>query len=145
MEKEPLKDDFLKNLLKSGETEKPRMDFTARVMQDVQQLEAEKARNPLWAWGSVLLGIAGLILIVVAYFAISPFLGEFNLFERIFAPERFADYLNAILSSFQGFLSLIEFLRESSLTLILLLVIPSLYVLDLVLKRTGSRTYLFMF
>jgi hypothetical protein len=145
MEKEQLKDDFLKNLLKAGETEKPRIDFTRLVMQDIQQLEAERARSPFWTWGNVMLGITGLVLLVLAYFAVSPFLGEMNLFGRIMAPERYAGYLNAILNSLQAFLSLIEFLRESSITLIVLLVIPSLYVLDLVLKRTGSRTYLFMF
>jgi glycopeptide antibiotics resistance protein len=145
MEQEQLKDDFLKNLLKSGEAEKPRLDFTARVMQDIQQLEAEKARNPLWTWGNILIAAGVLVTLILVYFVVTPFFGEFKLFSEGIAPERYGQYLNMILSSFQGFLSLIEFLRESTITLIVLVVIPSLYLLDLLLKRAGSRTYLFIF
>jgi hypothetical protein len=145
MEKEQLKDDFLKNLLKSGEAEKPRLDFTARVMQDIQQLEAEKARNPLFSWVNILMALGGLIVLVFVYFAVSPFLGDLQFLNINITPERYGQYMNTILNSFQGFLSLIEFLRESTITLIVLFVIPSLYLLDLLLKRVGSRTYLFMF
>lgn len=145
MEMEQLKDDFLKNLLKSGEAGKPRLDFTARVMQDIQQLEAEKARNPLFSWVNILMVLGGLIVLVVVYFAVSPFLGDLQFLNINITPERYGQYMNTILNSFQGFLSLIEFLRESTITLIVLFVIPSLYLLDLLLKRTGSRTYLFIF
>lgn len=145
MEKEQLKDDFLKNLLKSGEAGKPRLDFTARVMQDIEQLEAEKARNPLWTWGNILIAAGVLVAMILMYFVVSPFIGDFKLFSEGIAPERYGQYLNTILNSFQGFLSLIEFLRESTITLIVLFVIPALLLLDQVLKRVSSRTYLFLF
>lgn len=145
MEKEQLKDDFLKNLLKSGEAGKPRHDFTARVMQDIQQLEAEKARNPLWSWGNILIAAGALVALILMYFVVSPFIGDFKLFSEGIAPERYGQYLTMILNSFQGFLSLIEFLRESTITMIVLFVIPALVLLDQILKRVGSRTYLFMF
>ena len=145
MEKEQLKDDFLKNLLKSSEAGKPRLDFTARVMQDIQQLEAEKARNPLWSWGNILIAAGALVALILMYFVVSPFIGDFKLFSEGIATERYGQYLNMILNSFQVFLSLIEFLRESTITMIVLFVIPALVLLDQILKRVGSRTYLFIF
>jgi hypothetical protein len=145
MEKEQLKDDFLRNLLKSSETEKPRLDFTTRIMQDIEQLEAEKARNPLWTWGNILIAAGVAIGLILVYFVVSPFLGDINIFNVGIAPERYGQYLNMILNSFQGLLSLIEFLRESTITLIILFVIPALILFDQVLKRVSSRTYLFLF
>lgn len=145
MEKEQLKDDFLGSLLKSSQTEKPSFSFTANVINNIQQLEAEKARNPLFSIGNILLAIGGIIALVLIYFVVSPFLGDSGFFTQGLNPERYSNYLNAILTSFQGLLSLIEFLKGSTITLIVLFVIPALVILDRVLKRVTSRTYLFLF
>jgi hypothetical protein len=145
MEKEQLKDDFLGSLLQSSQTEKPSFNFTANVMSDIQQFEAEKARNPLFSIGNILLAIGGIITVVLVYFVVWPFLGDFGILTQGLNPERYGNYLNTILSSFQGFLSLVEYLKGSSITLIVLFVIPALILLDRVLKRVTSRTYLFLF
>lgn len=145
MEKEHLKDDFLSNLMKSSQKDKPGLDFTAKVMSDIQQLEAEKLRNPWLTWGNVLLTLGGIAALIMLYFVFFPFLGDSGLFGRGLDPELFKNYLSTILSYFQGFLSLIEFLKGSTITLIILLVIPMLVLLDHLLKRFSSRTYLFLF
>ena len=142
---ENLKDDFLKNLLKTAGQEKPGADFTARVMADVQQLQAEKAEKPLWNWVNILLALVAMLVVTILYFAVSPFLGNINILGQGIDPERMGDYLNTILGSFQGFLALIEFLRESTITLIILFVIPALLLLDYSLKRISSRSFLFLF
>ncbi len=144
MEKEQLKDDFLGNLLKRTQSEKPTVDFTPRIMSNIWQLEDEKARSQLWNWKNLVLMLSGFILITAIYFVISPFLGEFNFVNQGIDPERFGDYLDFFLDSFQGFLSIIEFLKESTIFLIILLVIPLLLIIDRLLKRFSSRTYLFL-
>jgi len=145
MNTENLKDEFLKNLLKTSEDEKPSLDFTARVMQDVRQLQAEKAVKPLWNWVNILLALVAIVVVTILYFAVSPFLENINILGQGIDPERMGDYLNTILGSFQGFLSLIEFLRESTITLIILFVIPALVLLDYSLKRISSRKSALLF
>lgn len=145
MEKEHLKDDFLSNLMKSSQVEKPGFDFTARVMSDIQQLEAEKLRNPWFTWVNVLLTIVGIAALIMLYVVVFPFLGDSGLFGTGLDPEHFKNYLSTIVGYFQGFLSLIEFLKSSTITLVILLVIPMLILLDRMLKRFSGRTYLFLF
>ncbi|HHN47368.1 MAG TPA: hypothetical protein ENN08_00245 [Bacteroidales bacterium] len=145
MNTENLKDDFLNTLLKTSENEKPRLDFTTRVMQDVRQLQAEKAGKPFWNWVNILLALVAIVIVTILYFAVSPFLDNINILGQGIDPERMGDYLNTILGSFQGFLSLIEFLRGSTITLIILFVIPALVLLDYSLKRISSRSFLFLF
>jgi hypothetical protein len=142
---ENLKDDFLKNLLKTAGQEKPGADFTTRVMADVRQLQAEKAEKPLWNWVNILLALVAMLVVTILYFAVSPFLGNINILGQGIDPERMGDYLNTVLGSFQGFLALIEFLRESTITLIILFVIPALVLLDYSIKRISSRSFLFLF
>lgn len=145
MEKEQLKDDFLASLLKSSQTEKPSFNFTTNVINNIQQLEAEKARNPLFSIGNILLAIGSIIALVLIYFIVSPFIGDYGFFTQGLNPERYSNYLSAILTSFHGLLSLIEFLKGSTITLIILFVIPALVILDRVLRRVTNRTYLFLF
>jgi len=145
MNTENLKDDFLNTLLKTSENEKPRLDFTTRVMQDVRQLQAERAGKPFWNWVNILLALVAIVIVTILYFAVSPFLDNINILGQGIDPERMGDYLNTILGSFQGFLSLIEFLRGSTITLIILFVIPALVLLDYSLKRISSRSFLFLF
>jgi fumarate reductase subunit C len=142
---ENLKDDYLKNLLKTAGQEKPGADFTTRVMADVRQLQAEKAEKPLWNWVNILLALVAMLVVTILYFAVSPFLGNINILGQGIDPERMGDYLNTVLGSFQGFLALIEFLRESTITLIILFVIPALVLLDYSIKRISSRSFLFLF
>jgi len=145
MEKEHLKDDFLSNLMKSSQKEKPGLDFAAKVMSDIHQLESEKFHNPWFTWSNVLLTLGGIATLILLYFVFFPFLGDAGLFGSRLDPGHFRNYLNAILSYFQGFLSVIEILRESTIALIILLVVPLLVLLDRMLKLASNRTYLFLF
>jgi hypothetical protein len=145
MEKEPLKDDFLRTLLKTSQAEKPALDFAAKVMVGIQQAEAEKARNPLLRPINLLLLGGGVVLLGLLYYFLSPFIGEWSLTSSILDPTNIQNYVSFLLNSFKTLLSLIDFLRESSITLIVLLVIPSLVVFDRMLRRLSGKTFLFVF
>jgi hypothetical protein len=145
MEKEPLKDNFLGSMLKASQTEKPVSDFTLKVMSNIQQLEAEKARNPLLKPLNLLFIAAGAVLLGGLYFVLKPFFGEWSLTTTILNPSNIQNYVSFLLNSFKALLSLIDFLRESSITLIVLLVIPSLVIFDRMLKRLSGKTFLFVF
>ncbi|MDP2423578.1 MAG: hypothetical protein U1C46_10880 [Bacteroidales bacterium] len=147
MEKTDLQDDFLKNLLKNSGRDKPGIDFTATLMKDIYQLEAEKARNPWWSWSTVLWALLVIAALALFYFALFPFLNIsiFNLTQQNANPERFQRYLDLILDSFNGFLFLIDFLKESTLFLVVVFVTPVLMLLDRLFKRFTSRLFLFVF
>lgn len=144
MEKKQLKDDFLGKLLKASQTEKPGFDFTAKVMNDIHKLEVENARISFWTIGNILMILAGVAALVLFYFIVSPFYSDLSLFDQGIEPERFNRYIDWILSFFKSFVALLEFVRNSTLTLIILFVIPSLLVFDRVLKHLTSRTFLFL-
>lgn len=144
MVKRQLKDDFLGNLLKSNQTECPAPGFTAKVMDSIQKLEAEKENVSIWTPANILMVLAGIIVLVLLYFVVWPFIGDISLLSQGIDPEHFNRYMGWVMNFFQGFVSTMEFIRNSTLTLIILFVIPSLLVMDRLLKRLTSRTFLFI-
>jgi len=143
MESKELTDDFLGKVLKSTQTEKPGPDFTIRVMSDIRQIETEKVKKPIWEWKNILKVFGILTFIAAIFIILSPFIGNFELFN----PESFRQYIQNysgyISDLFSGFTYLFEFLKESTLTLTILAVITLLLTIELILKRLSNRFYLF--
>lgn len=147
MEDFDLQDDYLKKLLRKNEPEKPAVDFTARLMKTVLQLEAEKTRNPWWSWNMLWWALVSAAMILILSVILFPFV-NFSIPSFINIdndPERVQRTLSLVLDSFRGFLLLIDYLRESNLAIIVITIIPALFLIDQLFRRISSRSFLFNF
>ncbi len=147
MEDYDLQDDYLKKLLRKNEPEKPAVDFTARVMKTVFQLESEKARNPLWSLNMLWWALASVAIILILSVFLFPFINiSIPSFINIDTDtERMQRTLSLVVDSFNGFLLLIDYIRESNLAIIVMTIIPVLFIIDLLFRRISSRSFLFSF
>ncbi|MGB4204022.1 MAG: hypothetical protein WBJ84_00190 [Bacteroidales bacterium] len=145
MQNKELTDDFLAKVLKSTQTEKPGTDFTLKVMSDIRQFEREKVEKPFWTWKNIFWIFGALILTAGIIIVLSPFIKNLGLFDPESIRQHIRDYFSHISGFFSGFSVFIEFLKGSSLSLIVFVVITILLTIELLLKRFSSRTYLFLF
>ena len=135
MEKKSIiQDDFLKNLIKISEIEKPSENFTNKVMGKIQS-EAKTisvADEPLLSKKYWLLIAAGLICVMFVLFALDwSFIN--NLFagisvEKIEIPTITGNLVNSFRDIFSSF-------KISSISIVVIAAIASLFLLDKFLKK----------
>lgn len=132
-------DDFLKKLFGETKLESPSVDFTHRVMFDIENLRNERIPitefllSKIWY---VILGVMILVVIVgVLYF--TP--GSRELFSKEYRPLLF-DIPHIVLNNFRNLFSSIKL---SSITVVILISIGSIFVADQLVRKPGRRSYFF--
>jgi len=127
-------EDFLKDLIKKGNIEKAPAGFSERVMAAIEaEPESIKTewwfRNSTWTWGSIMMGIASLIVMV--------FMIDFSFMGSIFdgveldgsRVSQFVYYLGT------GFKDIFEAFSVSSITISIVIAFVALFIIDRFLRR----------
>ncbi len=129
-----IQDDFLKNLMKNSEIEKPSENFTNKVMEKIQSeiITISTADEPLLSKKYWLLIASGFIAVLIILFVFDlSFIN--NLFTGI-SIENFeiTTITGNLLNSFRNIFSSIKI---SSISIIVIAAISSLFLLDKFLKK----------
>ncbi len=142
MEEYRLNDELLNKLLKKPSQQAISERFTAKVMDDISALEAEKKHNPYLSVFTLIYIAAGIVLLVLLYLVIFPFF-DISLFNPLDADTRSYERLfSLVMDSFRSLVSIIDFIRNSTLAVVLIIVLPSLAILDRLLKNLWHRSTL---
>ncbi len=138
-DKNIIQDDFLKKLFGNIKIESPSIDFTQRVMIDIEDLSDENIslkeliRSKVWY-----LILAIMVVIVIAgvlYF--TP--GSREAISQEYRPMLF-DVPQIVINNFRNLFSSIKL---SSVTVVILISIGSIFIADQFIRRPGRRSYMF--
>ena len=132
-----IRDDFLKQLFEETQLESPSDDFTGRVMVDIENLGNESVSITEWILSKIwYLVLAVMILVVVAgvlYF--TP--GSREIISKEYRPLLF-DIPQIVLNNFRNLFSSIKL---SSVTVVILISIGSIFIADQFVRKPGRRSY----
>lgn len=125
-------DDFLKDLIQKSDIEKPSVDFTNKVMREVEAYSKKKSVLILlikkinnWYY----LAAAGLLVLIYLTYYFIPF-NNLSLFEQ-YDPA----FVSVFENIFYNFKQLFHSFQISSITLIIIIAIFTLFLTDRVLKK----------
>jgi hypothetical protein len=132
-------DDFIKKLIGETKLESPSIDFTQRVMTDIENL----SREPVSITDFIISKIWYLILAVMIVVVIAGVLyftpGSRELILREYRPLLF-DLPQIVINNFRNLFSSVKI---SSVTVVILISIASIFAADQFVRKPGRRSFMF--
>jgi len=132
-------DDFIKKLIGETKLESPSIDFTQRVMTDIENL----SREPVSITDFIISKIWYLILAVMIVVVIAGVLyftpGSRELILREYRPLLF-DLPQIVINNFRNLFSSVKI---SSVTVVILISIASIFAADRFVRKPGRRSFMF--
>jgi hypothetical protein len=131
-------DDFFKKLVGETKLESPSVDFTKRVMLDIENLSSE----PVSITGFLISKIWYLILAVMIVVVIAGVLyftpGSREVILKEYRPLLF-DIPQLVINNFRNLFSSVKL---SSVTVVILISIASVFAADQFIRKPGRRSYM---
>jgi hypothetical protein len=132
-------DDFIKKLIGETKLESPSIDFTQRVMTDIENL----SREPVSITDFIISKIWYLILAVMIVVVIAGVLyftpGSRELILREYRPLLF-DLPQIVINNFRNLFSSVKI---SSVTVVILISIASIFAAEQFVRKPGRRSFMF--
>ncbi len=133
------RDDFLKEILGETKLESPSIDFTHRVMTDIENLENESVSITGFILSKIWYVVLAVMIIAVVAGVLYFTPGSREIISKEYRPLIF-DIPQIVLNNFRNLLSSV---KVSSVTVVILISIASVFIADQLVRKPGRRSFLF--